>query len=68
MSVDKIGYFWYNSEDIRGKCPKCKKSAYNAPELVKYIKLTEGEYADFLAGLWGIEYCPYCYYVGTWEK
>lgn len=62
MVLKRIGYTWYDTDDIIGRCPKCAGVMYDAPDLASLLTLTENEIETFESGLWTIGYCPICYY------
>lgn len=60
MALVKVGYFYYDTEEIVGKCPECGGDMYEFPALIRYMKLTKQELQDFRIRLWTIGFCPVC--------
>ena len=63
----KTTYFTYPQEDYKCQCPMCDGKMYSNPVLVHQMDLTDGQMADFLAGLWGIMICEKCGLTDIWE-
>jgi hypothetical protein len=63
MVLEKIGVFYYDSDDIIGKCTKCGKDMYNVPELSRRITMSIEEQQLFELGSFRIGFCPACYTV-----
>lgn len=61
------GYITYPEEDFVKLCPVCGGRMYSDPSLVNLLELTEGQLADFEAGLWTVLICPECGSTDIWE-
>lgn len=58
MSIIKIGYFWYDTEDRKKVSQLDGKWMYDDPSLLKYLDLSQSEFEDARAGLWGMCFSP----------
>lgn len=60
MVLQRIGYYYFDTEDIIGKCSKCIGDIYNVPEYVWRITLTPDQLELFEIGELKIGLCPKC--------
>jgi hypothetical protein len=60
MVLKRIGYYYYDSEDIIGDCQLCNGDIYNVPEYIWRIPLTAQQLQLFQLGELKIGLCPVC--------
>jgi hypothetical protein len=60
MVLQRIGYYYFDTEDIIGKCFKCTGDIYNVPEYIWRITLTPEQLELFEIGELKIGLCPVC--------
>lgn len=63
MSNTKPEYFYYDPEELIGRCTVCPGNMYEAPYFAHLLDLTEEQRKDKEIGLWKIGFCPECYHV-----
>lgn len=60
MTLKRIGYYKFDTEDKLGKCQLCKGDIYNVPEYIWRLGLNERELELFKLGALKIGLCPVC--------
>jgi Zn-finger nucleic acid-binding protein len=68
MALQKIGYFFYDSDEKIGTCPKCGGDIYSSPFFTRFLQLSDEELKELYAGVWDIGFCPKCYTVWMVSK
>ena len=60
MVLKRIGFYFFDSEDIIGKCPDCSGDIYNSPEYIWRTTLKGEQLELFQLGELKIGLCPKC--------
>jgi len=66
MAIVRIGLWEYDTEDIVGRCPICKKDLFDAPDAATLLDLTDEEMKKIESGDWMVVHCPYCGFADLW--
>jgi len=60
MVLKRVGYYYFDTEDILGDCQLCNGDIYNVPEYIWRIPLTDEQLHLFQLGELKIGLCPVC--------
>jgi len=60
MSLIKVGYFYYDTDEIVGICSKCNGHLYNAPYFLLTFDIPASLRQELITGETVIGYCPVC--------